>query len=254
MKKLLFSLLSIFIITGCLETDEIFREIPSDQDQFSLQEMEASFELASFYNDSLEYFTDIVPDLDVALFYDDLFHFHDALFDQYHQQYSHLNAYDDHHHVANPPDHRHSDDRHMDPDFFVDAGHAEDDADHAEDDADHDEDDGDHDEDEGDHDEDEGDHDEDEGDHDEDEGDHDEDEGDHDEDEGDHDEDEGDHDEDEGDHDEDEGEHAEDEGDHDEDDADHDEEANPDIYTHNLDTYTKMLSLRQHHKEYHPKN
>jgi len=198
MNKLILIVISLFLIWGC-EEDEIFREIPTPEDQVSLERMERALELAKIYNDSVEYFTLVNTDVERAQHFDSFYHIQDSLYFHYHEAYTHLNAYDDHHHSVNPPAHGHADDRHIDEAIFEEHGEEDDHDDEAQ-----------------------------------------------------HDDDEADHDEGEDHHEEGDAHHGEGDADHIDGDADHDEGESSEIYTHDLDSYLKMLQLREKHEAYHP--
>lgn len=118
MKKLIFIFIAL-IIFSC--EDELFIEELSEADHAALEGMEESFLMASAYQDSLVFYTDIEPDHGLAHYHDEMFDLYDDQYEQYHQMYSHLNAFDDHHHVPNPPDHGHYSDHVNLPDL----GHEE---------------------------------------------------------------------------------------------------------------------------------
>lgn len=102
-------LLTIFIIAlvGTACEDELFQDIHPESDEAALAAMGEAFEMASAYQDSIVYYTDVIPDAVKVVLFDEQFHIYSMMYDTNHLIYSHMNASDDHHHTPNPPAHGH---------------------------------------------------------------------------------------------------------------------------------------------------
>ncbi|MCB0632936.1 MAG: hypothetical protein R2824_32955 [Saprospiraceae bacterium] len=87
------------IFTACQSGDDLFEIMPGS-DIAAIEGMHDAYEEARFYNESLERcFNASTPcDLEIVDFYDHQFHRYDEMFDHQHNQYSHNNIGDDHHH------------------------------------------------------------------------------------------------------------------------------------------------------------
>lgn len=93
---LVFSVLAVF---SCM-IDEDHLGILSETDLVALEGMSENYEWALQYNDSLMMCTNEVFNCDsITMFhYDDMFHQFDDMFSIHHDQFSHDNVDDDHHH------------------------------------------------------------------------------------------------------------------------------------------------------------
>ncbi len=109
MKHILSILIITMIVSAC--EDELFQDIHPAFDEDALTEMGEAFEMASMYQDSVEYYTDIIPNPAKVGLFDGQFHIYSTMYNSNHQIYSHMNAGDDHHHTPNPPEHGHHDDQ-----------------------------------------------------------------------------------------------------------------------------------------------
>jgi len=102
-------IIAVFLVgTAC--QDELFQDITPETDKAVLELMGEAYEMAETYQDSIEYFTDVVPDPTKLKTFEDLYHTQVVINDANHQIYSHMNANDDHHHTPNPPAHKHHND------------------------------------------------------------------------------------------------------------------------------------------------
>lgn len=91
--------LGIFIFFACNKDDDLFKIMP-ENDLIALEGMDEAYENALLYNDSLLFCSNEPTSCDSAtmFYYDNLFHQFDEMFDTHHQNYSHNNVSDDHHH------------------------------------------------------------------------------------------------------------------------------------------------------------
>ena len=97
MKKITLTLVGIVVIlAGCMQEDQINPQFQSDQE--ALLEMNQALVATLYYNDSLISFTnDEVPFSDsLCLYYDGRYHFYDSLYNMHHNDYTHMNDWDDH--------------------------------------------------------------------------------------------------------------------------------------------------------------
>lgn len=86
-------LLLIIVITAFACQKENNDQL-SETDQAAFNGMEEAYKNATLYNDSLINTNDST----MMEFYDDMFHYHEGLWEQHHEGYSHGNSHDDHHH------------------------------------------------------------------------------------------------------------------------------------------------------------
>jgi len=103
----------LFLLVSCEKKSDLIIEM-SEADEIATEGMEEAEHEAEEYNDSLAWCTDTSNACTAITinYYDSLFHYHSDQFDFHHENYSHNNLDDDHHHSAvnthshgNPPEH-----------------------------------------------------------------------------------------------------------------------------------------------------
>lgn len=97
--KYLILVFGILFIFSCMD-DEDHLDVMSESDLVALEEMGESYEAALRYNDSLTICTNEPSSCDstTMFHYDDMFHQFDDMFNFHHENFSHNNVDDDHHH------------------------------------------------------------------------------------------------------------------------------------------------------------
>lgn len=99
--KYLVLVFSISFLFACNKEDDLFEIMPVN-DLIALEEMGEAFEHALLYNDSLTLCSTEAMSCDPSTIahYDELFHQFDEMFNLHHENFSHNNIGDDHHHEA----------------------------------------------------------------------------------------------------------------------------------------------------------
>ena len=97
--KYLILVFGVLFFFACNQDEDHFDEMPQS-DNVALEGMGEAFEAATHYNDSLTICLDDFANCDSTTMwhYDNMFHQFDEMFNQHHNDYSHNNVDDDHHH------------------------------------------------------------------------------------------------------------------------------------------------------------